>query len=383
MVFLEHRPRVYYSITILLYYDRVIAFAQQRISDNQFGFLKQRSTLHQLLSFFSTIIDSFDHNLQVDSVYLDFSKAFDSVPHNELLFKLWTFGITGSLWSWFRSYLSSRHHYVAINSAKSDTLPVLSGVPQGSILGPLLFLIYINDIPLSAPNSSTLLFADDAKRFKVIKDHADRIELQGDLNSLCEWSALWKLLFNDSKCLSVIFAKPNSAEVESSYSLNDKSIAPSKRCKDLGVIVSSDCSWADHYDMILSRAYKILGLLRRSFSSSTSTASKRSLYLSLVRSHLVYCSPLWRPQLKQSIISLERLQKRASKYILNDFTSNYKERLTKIHLLPLMMLFELNDILFLIKCLKKPSKCFDITKYIRFCSSGTRSQTTRTHQIEL
>ena len=231
-------------------------------------------------------------------------------------------------------------------------------------------------MPLSAPNSSTLLFADDAKCFKVIKDHADRIELQGDLNSLCEWSTLWKLLFNDSKCLSVTFAKPNSAEVESSYSLNNKSIAPSKRCKDLGVIVSSDCSWADHYDMILSRAYKILGLLRRSFSSSTSTASKRSLYLSLVRSHMVYCSPLWRPQLKQSIISLERLQKRASKYILNDFTSNYKERLTKIHLLPLMMLFELNDILFLIKCLKKPSKCFDITKYIRFCSTGTRSQTT-------
>ncbi len=100
-----------------------------------------------MLASFANIYEEFDKGLPVDTIYLDFKKAFDTVPHEELLLKLWNMGITGPLWYWFRSYLSNRHHFVSIDGTKSALLPVRSGVPQGSILGPILFLVYINNLP--------------------------------------------------------------------------------------------------------------------------------------------------------------------------------------------------------------------------------------------
>ena len=121
---------------------------------------------------------------QTDVIYFDFKKAFDSVPHNELLFKLKSMGISGNLWLWFESYLFNHQQCVKINNKYSHLLPVLSGIPQGSILGPLLFLIYVNDIPDYISNSVLYLFADDTKCLKTISDPADSIQLQDDINSL-------------------------------------------------------------------------------------------------------------------------------------------------------------------------------------------------------
>ena len=143
--------------------------------------------------------------------------------------------------------------------------------------------------------------------------------------------------------------------------------------KDLGIILSEDLSWGKHYKSITARAYKVLGLIRRTFLPSHSTSTMVKLYISLVRSQLFYCTQIWRPHLMKEILSIERVQRRATKYILNDYTSCYKTRLIKLRLLPLMYLFEIQDILFAIKSIKTPSSHFDITNYIVFSSANTRS----------
>ena len=133
-------------------------------------------------------------------MYLNLKKAFDSVPHQELLLKLWKAGVVGSLWRWFREYLSNRYQNMCINGSNSPMLPVISGVPQGSILGPLLFLLYINDLPSSIVHSETFLFADDTKYLRPISSSNDHFLLQSDLDLLSKWSTEWKLTFNETKC---------------------------------------------------------------------------------------------------------------------------------------------------------------------------------------
>ena len=145
------------------------------------------------------------------------------------------------------------------------------------------------------------------------------------------------------------------------YYLNGKPVAVITTHRDLGVVVSSDLKWKSHYEVVLSKAHKILGLLQRVFSSALCVKAKKVLYISLVRSQLLYCSQIWCPHLLTDIRTLG-VQRRATKFILNDYQSDYHQRLPKSNTLPLMMLFEINDIVFFIKCIKKPSEYFDISK---------------------
>ena len=143
--------------------------------------------------------------------------------------------------------------------------------------------------------------------------------------------------------------------------------------RDLGVLITDTLSWSDHIHLITSKAYKMLGLIRRSFSNTLSVFNKKSLYVSLVKSHLLYCSVIWRPHLRKDIMLLERVQRRASKFLLNDYSSDYKSRMISLNLLPLSMVMELNDILFFLKSLRSPTSAFDILDYVSFCESNTRS----------
>ena len=180
-------------------YSKTIAFVHPKISKHQFGFLRHRSCTTQLLSPYADIFNLIEKGNTADTIFLDFRKAFDSVPHPELLYKLWQIGITGDLWQFFRCYLSNRHHYVEINKVPSSELPVISGVPQGSILGPLLFLIYINDLPSCIQYSTPYLFADDSKLIYAISKFNTN-HLQSDINSINQWCNTWKLVINPSKC---------------------------------------------------------------------------------------------------------------------------------------------------------------------------------------
>ena len=351
-----------------LIFNKMIDHVTKSISPLQFGFTKNCSTLQQMLIFINQVINT---PSQTDVIYFDISKAFDTVSHSILLRKLWSIGITGTLWTWIKDYLTNRYQRVSINNCCSNLLPVVSGVPQGSILGPLLFIIFINDITSTIQHSQLLKFADDTKCFKSITDHSDQTALQEDINALITWSSASHLKFNLNKSVHLVF----KSKIPTSYTMFDTSISHTDSHKDLGLVLSEDLSWSKHYNFITARAYKVLGLIRRTFSSSHCPNTVLKLYISLVRSQLFYCTQLWRPHLLKDIDNIERIQRRATKFILQDYTSSYKTRLLKLKLLPLMYLFEIQDILFAIKSLKIPTKQFNITNYISFNSTRTRSGT--------
>ena len=194
------------------------------------------------------------------------------------------------------------------------------------------------------------------------------------------WCSTWNLSLNSFKCASLCISLPSSRSTlpDPVYYINGQPIASVDKHRDLGITVQKNLSWSDHIATACTKAYKSLYLIRRTLSNLPSPSSiKLHLYKSLVRSKLSYCSQLWRPQLLRDIICLERVQRRATKFILNDFSSNYKSRLISLNLLPLMYWYELQDLMFLVKCLKDPPDNFDILSHISFLSSCTRASSSK------
>ena len=264
------------------------------------------------------------------------------MPHSELLSKLNSIGISGRLLSWFRCYLSDRNQLVSINGSHSSVLPVSSGVPQGSILGPLLFLVYINDLPDAISSCSVFLFADDTKCCRPIKSITNCEQLQDCLDKLTSWCDAWNLHFNGSKCVLVSFQKPMKSNIINfEYKVGSSTISVRNSHRDLGVLFQNNLSWSNHYNLICSRAYKVLYLLQRSFSMSNSIFTRRKLYISLIRSQMSYCSQVWRPSQIKDIRMLEGVQCRATTFIVgrNHSDLNYRARLIKLNLLPLTYMY--------------------------------------------
>ena len=250
-----------------LVYSKICHFIYPSLNKQQFGFLPNRSCPSQMLIFLSEILNNTENRKSSDIVYLDFKKAFDTVSHNELLFKLWSIGITGSLWLWFKSYLNSRFHYTYFQSSQSTRLPVLSDVPQGSVLGPLLFLVFINDLPLSIAHANCYLFADDTKLMHQIETSHSQHLLQSDLDHLSVWCSLWNLSLNKEKC-AVLRTSLNPSHSHASnldpfpYKIQQSVIKYVSSQRDLGIAITSNFSWSKHYDTICSSAYYSLYLMK-------------------------------------------------------------------------------------------------------------------------
>ena len=582
-------------------FNKIIDFLRPKFSKQQFGFQKNKSSLSQLLSSFAYILEEIDKGSTVDMIFLDLKKAFDTVPHEELFFKLRNIGITGPLWYWFKSYLAYGQHFVSVDNNSSTLLPVLSGIPQGSILGPVLFLVYINDLPEQINYASCYLFADDTKLIKSIRGINDSLLMQSDVDSLHRWCEQCKLKLNASKCqtLSVSLSNHHQNHQCQHYSIDGANLDSTNSQRDLGVLVKCDLSWTDHLNQICGRGYRSLNMIRRTIPPGNNhpkeatceshltlyislvrshltlyislvrshltlyislvrshltlyislvrshltlyislvrshltlyislvrshltlyislvrshltlyislvrshltlyislvrshltlyislvrshltlyislvrshltlyislvrshltlyislvrshltlyislvrshltlyislvrshltlyislvrshltlyislvrshltlyislvrshltlyislvrshltlyislVRSHLTLYISLVRSHLTYCSQLWRPRMVKDILSVERVQRKVTKYVLSDYSNDYKLRLQSLHMLPLMYWLELQDIMFLVKCLQDPHDCRNIRSHVSFSPSGTRA----------
>jgi hypothetical protein len=299
----------------------------QLIGMTQHGFREGNSCETNLIEFTDYVTKNLDSKIPIDVIYLDFSKAFDKVPHAQLVTKLKSVGITGKLLNWISNWLSNRKQRVICNGSTSKWKSVLSGVPQGSVLGPLLFTIYINDLEDSI-KSKLLKFADDTKLIGKVGTVTDIIDLKGDLQKLEKWSKTWLLPFNYEKCKVLHFGKNNP---NISYTFGDKDLQSVDEERDLGIIVTKDGKVEVQCGKVAKKANKILGLICRNLQFK-SLDNMLTLYKTLVRPILEYCITAWRPYLKKDIVVLEKVQKRFSKKISECKNLSYVERLKKIGL---------------------------------------------------
>ena len=230
-------------------------------------------------------------------VFFDFRKAFDTVPHRRLMTRLVELGIHPTLLAWLCSYLSRRCQHVVVNGQSSSSKYVLSGVPQGSVLGPLLFLIYIDTIlSLEFSESSKIsLYADDVLLYKPIVTSSSFYELQVDINNISMWTSINLMSLNTEKCKCMLLTNKRSSD-HPPLLLNNQNLEQVKQYKYLGVTISSNLCWSPHIERICKSARKKLGIIYRNFShNSSSPHIILQLYLSLVRPSLEYASQVWDP----------------------------------------------------------------------------------------
>jgi len=275
------------------------------LNPNQFAYKEGRSTLSEILSCYHDWAKSRNNRKSTDIAFLNFSKAFNSVPHERLLFKLERHGIDGSALQWFRNFLIGRMKRVVISGTCSSWSPVLSGVPQGTILRPVLFILYVNDIS-SGILSTVKLYADDTKVYREISDIArGTVILQSDLFHLKSWSEARHLNFNANK-YEIMRVTYNRDKCVPNYSLvpRGERLSSVSTVKDLGITISHDSSWTLHVVEVVNKANKIGSVNKEIFSTL--------LYKALVRPILEYTSPAWCPYLVKNIVLLEKVQRRAS-----------------------------------------------------------------------
>ena len=294
----------------------------------QHGFRRKKSCTSQLLEVMEDFTHFMDERENFDVIYLDFKKAFDSVPHERLLLKLEGYGISGCILKWIRSFLENRTQKVKIGNEFSEPSKVTSGIPQGSILGPILFTIFINDLP-EAIKSICKIFADDTKIYNITDKHNT---LQEDLNSLITWSEKWQLFFNGQKCKCLHHGKDNPKHTYYLETSNGRESLPDgEEEKDLGVYFTTNLNFDKHINESVRKANMILGLIKRNFSYIDKDVFNK-LYKSLVRPHVEYAQEIWHPFLKRQSKLIEGVQRRATKLIPEIKHLTYEERLKYLNL---------------------------------------------------
>jgi len=303
------------------------------ISKHQHGFLSNHSTCTQLLECVNDWSLAIHNSYSVDVAYIDFSKAFDSVCHTKLITKLESVGIGGKLLSWINDYLSNRTQRVKVGNCFSSVSNVCSGVPQGSVLGPVLFLIYINDlIDVFGDFLSVKLFADDVKVYAVLNSDVKVHLLQEGLNKLKSWSEAWQLDLSIHKCTMLHIGSDVKMLTNNchAYTLGGVQLPDTFETTDLGIIIDSQLRFDKHITSMVRKAHIRAALIKRCFKTRDHNLLFKA-FVVFVRPLLEYCSSVWNPRYHCDVDKIESVQRRFTKYIGSLSNLSYPERLDVLH----------------------------------------------------
>lgn len=386
----NYRPISKLNILAKIFENIITKFLSSTLKNiiipEQHGFQSKKSTVTNLLTFSEYLHSNIDGGGQVDVICTDFKKAFDKVNHDLLIKKLISLGIHGNLLRWLISYITNRMQAVAINNCVSEFIKITSGIPQGSHLGPVLFIIFLNDINICFKKTKFLLYADDLKVYIRINSLQDCLNLENDLNNFFNYCKENFLFLNISKCQFISFTR-KFQPITFKYSLGGTSLSRVNVIKDLGVYLDSKLIFDTHIDKITSSALRNLGFIIRSTKDFSAPESAIHLYKSLVCSKLEYASLVWNPHYKVYIDRVEAVQKRFLKFLDYKFYKNnicptYEHRLDRYLLLSLSDRRLFLDMCSLYKIVNGLTDCSEILGYLNFSVPRINTRQKNTFYLE-
>lgn len=339
--------------------DQLYIYAQPIIYTQQHGFMKGRSTATNLVEFTSFAKKSIEMGFQVDVIFTDFSKAFDKMIHKILLFKLEKLGFNTSILNWIRSYLHKRMQFVKFGSCDSKSFIVSSGIGQGTHLGPLFFVLMINDLITFIMSPNDLLFADDNKLYARISCIKDCRRLQENIDSVNKWCMLNKLFLNIEKCEVMTFTRQLSGGILHQYKIGSKDLTRVTTKLDLGVFFDQKLNFIQDIDRRIAKAYGMMGFVIRCSKEFDDPYVTKSLYCCFVRPILEYASEVWCPHYEVHGTRIESIQKKFLLFALRDLgwsnrfeLPSYKNRLKLLHMNTLKHRREVAMVMFIFKLIK-------------------------------
>ena len=315
-------------------YNRLYLFLLENniLYDKQFGFQAKHSTEHAILQLTNQILQSFDKDLFTIGVFIDLSKAFDTVDHKILLKKLSFYGVKNNNLKWFKSYLSNRKQYISTDNCNTDMENICCGIPQGSILGPLLFLIFVNDLP-QATLLDPIMFADDTNLFYSNQDINSLYEfVNKELVNINTWFQANKLSLNASKTKYILFHKPRQKRFIPlnfpSLKINQMEIKREQSQKFLGVLVDENLNWKNHIDLLLNKISKSIGVLYKA-TKILNFRCLKNIYFALIHSYINYANIAWASCPKTNLKKIHLKQKHAVRIIFRADRLTHSQPLLK------------------------------------------------------